>query len=194
MKSVAISKIRLACISLMIVCATGAAVHAQTGGKLQIGSLDRLAPKAVESVEVNIDERLLRLGGKFLSAKKPDEVKVKELITGIKGIYVKSFEFDAEGAYSGADVEEIRTQLKAPGWARIIDVRSRRKREGGNIEVYLLTEGERVGGLAVISFDPKRLTVINIVGPVDLDKLSRLEGQFGIPELELERDRQPKEK
>ena len=31
--------------------------------------------------------------------------------------------------------------------------------------------------------DDKELTVVNIVGPVDVDKLARLEGQLGIPDL-----------
>jgi hypothetical protein len=43
-----------------------------------------------------------------------------------------------------------------------------------------------VGGLAILAFGPKELAVVNIVGPVDLDKLSKLEGNFGIPDLEIE--------
>ena len=34
--------------------------------------------------------------------------------------------------------------------------------------------------------EAKELTVVNIVGPVDLEKLSKLEGQFGVPELGIE--------
>jgi len=34
--------------------------------------------------------------------------------------------------------------------------------------------------------DPKELTVVNIVGPVDLSKLSKLEGNFGVPDLDIE--------
>jgi hypothetical protein len=43
-----------------------------------------------------------------------------------------------------------------------------------------------VNGLAVLASDVKELAVVNIVGPVDLDKLAKLEGQFGIPELGIE--------
>ena len=43
-----------------------------------------------------------------------------------------------------------------------------------------------VNGLAVLHTDDKELTVVNIVGPVDLDKLAQLEGQFGVPELGIE--------
>jgi hypothetical protein len=44
-----------------------------------------------------------------------------------------------------------------------------------------------------LATDPKEITFVNIIGPVDLEKLSELEGQFGIPELEIERTK-PKRK
>jgi len=47
--------------------------------------------------------------------------------------------------------------------------------------------GEDIGGLAVLSSEDRELTVVNIVGPVDLEKLAKLEGQFGVPELGIEK-------
>ena len=44
----------------------------------------------------------------------------------------------------------------------------------------------QIGGLAVLHTDQQELTVVNIVGPVDLQKLARLEGHLGIPDLEIE--------
>ena len=43
--------------------------------------------------------------------------------------------------------------------------------------------GDAVTGLLIISAEPKQFTVVNIVGPVDIDKLAGLEGQFGIPHI-----------
>jgi len=63
----------------------------------------------------------------------------------------------------------------------------------GSVEVYLMQTGNQITGLALLATDPKEITVVNIVGPVDLDKLVQLEGQFGIPELEIERSK-PKRK
>jgi hypothetical protein len=40
--------------------------------------------------------------------------------------------------------------------------------------------------MAVLALEDRELTVVNIVGPVDLDKLAKLEGQLGIPELGIE--------
>jgi hypothetical protein len=38
----------------------------------------------------------------------------------------------------------------------------------------------------VLSAEPKELTIVNIVGPVDLQKLAKLEGNLGIPDLGIQ--------
>lgn len=155
-------------------------VQAQQDSRIQMSGLDHLAAKASQTVDVNIDERLMRLAVKVFNDKDEDEREVKKLIANLKGVYVKSFEFETEGQYSPADIEVIRTQLRAPGWSRLVNVTSKKE---GMLEVYLLFNGEQVGGMAVLHTGDKELTVVNIVGPVDVDKLARLEGQLGIPDL-----------
>ena len=151
--------------------------------RIQMGSLDHLASKASQTVDVNIDERLIRLAVKLFKDDDADEKEIKKLVTGLKGVYVKSFEFDSDGQYAAADVESIRAQLRGPGWSRLVNVTSKKE---GNLEVYLLLNGEQIGGLAVLHTDDRELTVVNIVGPVDLDKLAQLEGQLGVPDLGIE--------
>lgn len=174
--------IRTPLILMLIVIASALVAKAQDS-RLQLSSLDHLAAKASQTVDVNIDERLMRIAAKILSEHDADERDVKALVSGLKGIYVRSFEFDSDAQYTAADVEAIRTQLRAPGWSRLVNVTSKKE---GNIEVYLLLNGEQIGGLAVLSTEDRELTVVNIVGPVDLDKLTKLEGQFGVPELGIE--------
>jgi len=158
--------------------------------RLKINNLEKLSSKAAEVIDVTLDGSLLKLASKFISPEEgEDEAEVKELIKDLKGIYVKSFEFDKEGEYSEADVESIRTQLSAPAWSRIVGVRSKDDKE--NAEVYLMTEGEakNILGLAIITAEPKELTVVNIVGPIDLEKLGALEGKMGIPRMNLEKEK-----
>ncbi|HEY7184760.1 MAG TPA: hypothetical protein VIC84_25200, partial [Blastocatellia bacterium] len=69
----------------------GATARAQDA-RLQIDQLKRLADKAAEVVEVTLDERSLRLAARFLSTNNPDEAKVKEIVSGLKGVYVRVFE------------------------------------------------------------------------------------------------------
>jgi len=180
--------IRTALIALLLVLAPVLSAKAQDS-RIQLGSLDHLASKASQTVDVNIDERLMRLAAKVFSDKDEDEREVKKLIAGLKGVYVKSFEFETDGQYAAADVETIRTQLRAPGWTRLVNVTSKKK---GMIEVYLLFNGDLVNGMAVLHTDDKELTVVNIVGPVDLDKLAKLEGQLGVPDLGIESSKNKK--
>ena len=168
---------------LVLLVITCSAVARAQDSRIQLSSLDHLAAKASQTVDVNIDERMIRITAKIFDEHDADEKKVKELITGLKGIYVKNFEFESAGQYIAADIEAIRAQLRGPGWTRLMNFTSRKE---GSLEIYLMMPGEQISGLAVLHTDEKELTVVNIVGPVDLEKLSKLEGQLGVPNLGIE--------
>jgi hypothetical protein len=171
--------LRLISIALVAAVCGAAPVLAQNA-RLQIDHLDKLFPKAVETVDVNIDGSLLLMASKFLRSDKADEAAVKEIVKALKGVYVKGVEFDKEGEYSDADVESVRQQLSAPGWDRIVGVRS--KRDGQNVEVFLMINNDAViEGIGVLISDPKQVMVVNVVGPLDPEKINNLRGQFGIP-------------
>ena len=169
-------------IALLLIASSAIIANAQDS-QLKLSSLDHLAAKASQSVDVNLDGRLIHLALGVFDDKDEDERKIKKLIAGIKGIYVRNFEFDSDGQFTAADVEAIRTQLRGPGWTRMVNVKSKKE---GDVEVYVLMNGDSIGGLTVLSSEVRRLTVVNIVGPVDLDKLAELEGRMGIPELGIE--------
>ena len=143
--------------------------------------VEKLSVKAKETVEVNMDGPMLRWASKFLSAEDPDEQKAARLITNLKGIYVRSFKFDNPGAYTSAEVEQLRAQFSSPPWSRAVGVRS--QREGDNVDVFFKLEDDRMAGIVIIAAEAKELTVVNIVGPIDVDELADLGGEFGIPRL-----------
>jgi len=145
-------------------------------------NIDKLAGKASEVVDVNLDGPMLKFASKFLSAEDQDDVEAQQLIRNLKGIYVRSFEFDKPGEFSDADVEEVRAQLKSPTWVRPINVRS--KKDGQKVDVFFKMDGESVIGLAIVAVEPTELTIVNLVGPIDPGKLSDLGGHFGIPKVE----------
>jgi hypothetical protein len=168
-----------------------ASINAQAqNARLELTQLDNLAPKASETVDINVDERLIKLTLKFFG-NDPDDQEVKKIISGMKGIYVKSFEFEKDGEFSASDVEVVRSQLRGPSWSKILNVNSKKE---GTLEVYVMTNGSEIGGVAVLAAEPRELTVVNIIGPVDLEKLTKLEGQFGIPDLGLEPSPKPNKK
>ena len=169
---------------LIVACIALAPLGAQ---EIKIpASLDRLAAKASEVVDVTLDSNLLQLASRFLSDKDADDAKVKKLIAGLKGIYVRSFEFEKTGEYQDSDVEPIRTQLRTPAWSRIVGVRSRK--DGENAEVYVKTGENKIGGLAILVTDPKELTIVSIEGTIDPDQLSELGGHFGIPKVDAPKE------
>ncbi|HEV3116322.1 MAG TPA: DUF4252 domain-containing protein [Gemmataceae bacterium] len=157
---------------------------------LKLDSLDRLSAQASNTVKVTLEGGLLRLAARFLSSDDPDQAQVKTLVKGLKGIYVRSFEFSKPGQYSDSDVEAIRNQLRGSNWMPIVEVHS--KNDGDNADIFVKGDGDRFAGVAIIAADPKELTVVHIDGPIDLDGLAKLSGNFGIPDdvrLKVERRR-----
>ena len=168
--------------ALLLLIAGAAAAMGQSA-KLQLDQLDVLANRASDTVDVKLDEHLMQTTAKFFSGKDSDDAEIRDLIKNVKGIYVKSFSFEKENEYSAAEIESVMSQLRGGGWSKIIGVTS--KKDGDNVEVYLLNIGDQISGLAVVSAEPKEFTIVNVVGPIDLEKLSKLEGTFGVPYLNL---------
>ncbi|MEP7340819.1 MAG: DUF4252 domain-containing protein [Acidobacteriota bacterium] len=145
--------------------------------RLQLDHLNRLAGRATEVVEVNLDQTALRALTKLASLSERDRTKLSETASRLKGVYVRGYEFEREGEYSPDDIETVRTQLRAPGWARIVQVGGRK---GSTDEVYLKQGNGEVDAYTVISTAPKNICVINVVGPLKLDEISLLDREFGI--------------
>jgi hypothetical protein len=153
--------------------------------QIQLGNLDQLASKAKETADITLDGALLQLAGKFLSSDKGDDSKVKRMLTSLKAISVKHFEFAAEGQYRQEDLQPIRAQLQGPGWSKIIGNRSARE----SSEIYTKTDGTRITGIAILAAEPKELSVVYIEGTVDLNDLADLAGHFGIPQNIVPKDK-----
>jgi Domain of unknown function (DUF4252) len=175
----------LALASVLALCVGASALAAE--GQLQLPNFDDLADKANESVVITLDAALLGIAARFLDPAKPEDAAARAAIEGVNAIYVRKYKFDEDFAYPKADVDMVRKQLLAPGWQRVMEVRSRK--EQANVDIYILVREERANGLAIIASEPREFTIVNIVGSIDMRKLHELEGQFGIPKLELEQEK-----
>ena len=145
-------------------------------------NLDQLAAKASNSVDLSVSGATLKFAAKFLDSSDPEEAQIKKMINGLEGIYIKRFEFKQGGMWSEADLQSIRQQLHAPEWDRMLGYKS--TEEGENDEIFVRTEKDKISGVAIIASKAKSLTVVNIVGTIDLDALAELGGHFGVPEIE----------
>jgi hypothetical protein len=100
--------------------------------------VEKLSAKAKETVEVTMDGPMLRWASKFLSAEDPEEAKCARLVANLKGIYVRSFEFEKEGEYSSADVEALRSQF---AFSRLVESGRSPKRARRRQCRHLLQDG-----------------------------------------------------
>lgn len=141
-----------------------------------------LASRAEETVEVTLDGKMLELASKFLSSQDAEEQEIREIVSGLRGIYIRSFSFARDWEYDKSIGETIRGQMGS-GWEKMITVRSRDKE---NVDIWVRPGATALDGIFIIAAEPREFTVVNIVGSIDIDKLSRLEGQFGIPEMDIE--------
>jgi uncharacterized protein DUF4252 len=174
-------KSRIVIAACGLVLAAPAILLAQ-GARLQLDQLERLNSLATESVDVTVDKSMLNMAAAFMSDE-GEQRAVKDMLKNVSGIYVRSFEFDRDAAYTAEDVNAVRKQLGGPGWSKLVSVDS--KRDGENVEIYSWRDGNNPGGLAILVAEPRELTIVNIVGPFDIAKLASLAGNFGIPRIRL---------
>jgi hypothetical protein len=159
------------------------ATSAVAGQRLQF-NFAHLEERAEEVVDVTLEGKMLQMASGFLSNKNPEEAKVRQVVNGLRGVYVKSFTFATDGAYSSKDIDAVRGQLR--GWERIVTVRSKKS---DNVDIYIRPGATGPDGLVVIAAEPREFTVVHIDGPIDLEQLSSLDGQLGIPNLHIEPSR-----
>lgn len=138
-----------------------------------------LADRAEEVVDVTLDANMLRLAAKFLSGHNSDERAIRDMINGLEGIYVRSYEFAKAGEYDLSLIDRVKSQLGS-SWKPLVTVRSKTKE---NVNIMADMRGDKVVGLVIIAAEPREFTIVNIQGTIDIDRLADLSGQFGIPEI-----------
>lgn len=159
---------------LLVLAAATAPLRAQQRVNIDIPGL---AEKAAETTDITLDGSMLRLAAKFLD--NDSDHAARDIITGLTGIYVRSYEFDRDGQYDRSVVDKVLAQL-GPTWKRMVKVSGHRE----HTEIYLdMSNGDTPRGLLVVSAEAQELTLVHLVGNIDIDKLASIEGNFGIPRL-----------
>ena len=146
-------------------------------------SIEKLSQIADETVDVTMDSSMLQFAERLLSDRNPDQLRAKRVIRNLKSVYVRSYEFTSGGAYSTADVEKLRSQLRGPEWSRVVEVRSRRS--GDNVDVYMRTENGQISNIVVICAEPRELTIVKLAGLIRPEDLQDLRGFAGMPKWDL---------
>ena len=179
-----LTKYALKFVLLTIFLATANIANAQTA-KLSFENLDYLNDRAIETVEVNIDGKLLNLAKKVLvKVNDQNAQKVGEAIDGLEGIYVRVFKFERDNEYNMAEVDAIRTQLQNPAWMQLANVRSKKKNQ--KIDVYTMFTGDIMSGVAVVISENRSIALVNVVGPIDIELLAEIGGKLNIPNIDID--------
>jgi len=135
---------------------------------------DALAARASDKAEVDLDgatlQTLLQVAAK--SGKDSKELKgLPELLGGIQEVHVRHYEFEKPGAWSDKDLEGLRQQVSgAAGWTRIASV----KEKDEATEVYVLSQGGKLGGALIMTGEAKELTVVHVLGVLTLAQMKEL--------------------
>jgi uncharacterized protein DUF4252 len=150
------------------------ATAADRTGQLDLPSFSHLQSKATEVVDITLGTWPLALASKFMEADDAESVEVKKLISGIKSIVVRSYEFDTDFAYSKDDVDAVRAQLAEPVWSHLVQVRKRGKADQ-DVDVYVALDADTAKGFAIVASEPRKFTILNIVGSIGLDQIAKLQ-------------------
>jgi hypothetical protein len=151
------------------------------GAKIRMPDFSGLAEKASESVDIALDgESLKSAGSLFGGSRGPrNDAQIAEVLQGLQGIYIKTFEFDGPGQYSMRDIESVVRQVEREGWKKLLSVREKDER----VEMWIRDDHED-GGMFFVASEPEELVLINIVGKVNLESMRQLQGRMGIPNLQ----------
>jgi hypothetical protein len=148
-------------MKILLMATFGLAVFGQTIDF----NLDAVAAKAKEKAEINLDGPMLE------QALKMSPEKVKGSVANVSRFTLRHYEFEKPGEYSNADVEAIRKQVSAAnGWSRVLST----KEEHESVDIYVLSQGGKPGGLLLIAAEEKELTVIHVVGSIELASLQEV--------------------
>jgi Domain of unknown function (DUF4252) len=176
---------------LAVLLLTAGSAWAQDPARLHFEKLNGLEAKARDVVEVNIDGKLLDLAKRVIAkVKNHDAAKVSQAINGLRGIYVRVYNFENENEYDPADIDAIRAELNSPGWERLANVRS--KRNNQKVDIFTMFSGDKMDGVAVVVSESKSIAVVNVIGMIDIELLVELGGKLNIPKIDIERDGAPK--
>ena len=141
-----------------------------------------LAERATHVTEVTLDKNMLAFAAKFMDKDKDDDKDdeaVKDMVRNLKGVYVRDYEFDKDHSYTSDELEGLRKYFEGSNWSPMVHERTKGSPEATDVFIKLV-DG-KMQGLYVLDAEERELSLVLILGPIDIDKIGSLGGNFGIP-------------
>jgi hypothetical protein len=146
-----------------------------------------LASRASNVTEVTLGKNMLAFAAKFMNGKDEDEAETKKLIEGLDGVYVREYEFEKDKQYSPDDIDKLRAYFETGEWTPLI--RERERKSGETTDVMMKVVNGVTKGMFILSAEPKELTIVLILGPInpdDIGKLTHLGALSALNDVDIE--------
>jgi hypothetical protein len=163
-------------IRLTLLATLGAALLGAQ--ELDLSFLKDIESKAAEATNITLGKEQLQLIRGLTGDAKSE---LGALAASIELVQVKVLEFDRAGLVPMAEMEKLKSSLKAADMVPFMSVKER----DGFTEIVMRKGPKGSRGFVILVAEEKELTIVNIVGDLDLASLGRLSGKFGIPNVEF---------
>ncbi len=145
-----------------------------------------LVDPALSSVDINLRGAMLRLVGASVLQEEPSLAALVSDLVAIRVLVTPANELRAQ------QVDTVlgrgAASLEKAGWQRVVKVREADEQ----VHVYLKEVDGQIEGMTLFVYEPSdELTLINLVGRVDVEQLAAIGQAFDIPTLESALDADP---
>ncbi len=171
-------------LALGIFGSAAASLHAQPASLLENPGylhLDEVLENNQQylKTEVYLKQYILRMVARVAAAEEPE---FAQMLNSIQLIRVMTFEYDQSGADNAEDsANKLLSHMNTGMWDTLV----RSRDEGNTVNISMQSNQEDIiNALAVVTWNEESMTVVNLVGEIDLDMLARLGEQFDIGPLQ----------
>ncbi len=140
-----------------------------------------LAARASSVDEVTLDKNMLAFAAKFMTAKHGDDPALQNLVSDLDGIYVRSYKFDKDGQVSADEVEQLRKYFETSEWSPLVKERDLKTGKTSDVMMKLVNGQSR--GLLVLDVEPREVSIVLILGPINIDDMGKLKSLSGLGAL-----------
>ena len=151
-------------LAVMLIAASASAQQ------LDLKLLDQYADKAKSKTEINMDESMLKAASTSLNDKKKDEKIARQSVEGLKGFFLRVYEFENTFELKPEELKPLFDQLKEPNWKPVL----RNKENKEQTEIWMHYTNGMADGMVLVSAEPHELTVIYGMGVTNLKDLTAL--------------------
>ena len=148
-------------------------------GRLELPDFSNLQAKATDSVDVSVGPFMMWFASKLAPERDKDGTEVKKILQGIKSVYIRSFEFAEDNAYTQADIDSVRAQLNTQHWQPLAQIHSRKNAE--HVDIFIAIENDKPAGFAILASEPREFTIVNVVGTIDPEHIGTLQRSLDLP-------------